>query len=130
MTETHIDEYAIRVLVCKEDGEFAARALEMDLLAYGATQKEALKELVSLIHSQISFARQMKDDSLIIFPSERQYLDRWEKAHNAALKSGLLGDDDTSVHLDFKAVTVRLDLSKLKQQKAKRFVQVRQQAIA
>jgi len=42
---THHYDLQIRALVTKEDGEFVAHALELDLVGYGATEKAAMDEL-------------------------------------------------------------------------------------
>jgi hypothetical protein len=78
--ETHIYNLHIRVLICREDGEFVARALEMDLSGYGKSESEAVEELKSNIEAQISFASKMNDASLIEFPAEAEYFMRWEDA--------------------------------------------------
>ncbi|MBI5386260.1 MAG: type II toxin-antitoxin system HicB family antitoxin [Verrucomicrobia bacterium] len=82
----HLHNLQIRVLVCREEGQYLAHGLEMDLLGYGATEDEALRELTQAVQSQISFARQKKDDRLILFPAEKEYFDRWEAARTAALR--------------------------------------------
>ena len=95
--ETHTIELQIRVLICKEEEEFSARALEMDLLGYGKTEAEAVSDLKSAIESQISFAIQMKDDSLLNFPSDPEYLERWEEAHRKTLHSFIMGDKSAKI---------------------------------
>lgn len=82
----------LRVLVCKEDGEFVARALEMDLLGYGKTETEALDELKQAMQAQISFAHQKNDYSLLSFPAEAEYFTRWEEAQRKTIHSLVLGD--------------------------------------
>ena len=51
--EAHVYDFQIRVLIYRENGEFVAHALEMDLLGCGETEAEALRELEDLIEAQI-----------------------------------------------------------------------------
>lgn len=81
--EAHVYDFQLRVLLYREDGEFVAHALEMDLLGYGKTEAEALRDLKGLIESQVTFARQMNDDTLLDFPAPKELFARWEKAHAA-----------------------------------------------
>ena len=90
--DTHIYNLQIRVLIYREDGECVARALEMDLLGYGKTEREAVEELKHAIEAQISFAHQTNDASLINFPAEPEFFKRWEDAQKKALRSEILGD--------------------------------------
>ena len=117
---THIYDIQIRVLISKEDGEFVARALEMDLLGYGKTEKVAVEELKHLVECQISFARQMNDNTLISFPSGREFFKRWEEAQRAALESVVRGDK--SIKLAAKAVVVSFMSSELKPVKSREFI--------
>ena len=55
----HCYDLAIRVLLSKEDGQFVAHALELDLVAYGDTEKEVRKSLHDAIVAQLTFAAQM-----------------------------------------------------------------------
>ena len=64
----------------------------MDLLGYGKTEVGAVEELKSAVEAQISFARKMNDESLINFPSEKSYFDRWEEAQMKAMKMEVLED--------------------------------------
>ena len=104
--EAHVYDFQIRVLLYREDGEFVAHALEMDLLGYGKTDAEALRELKGLIEAQITFARQKNDDTLLDFPAPKEFFARWEKAHAAALKRQVF--PDTSVQMTAKAIFISL----------------------
>jgi hypothetical protein len=85
-------DFNIRVLIYPEDNEFVAHALEMDLLGYGSTEADAIKELSDLVRCQISFAHQKNDDSLLIFPAPKEYFKRWEAAHRAHIRQQVLGE--------------------------------------
>lgn len=105
--EQHVYNFQIRVLIYEEGGEFVAHALEMDLLGFGKSEKKALAELRQLIESQLTFARQQDDDSLLLFPAEKRFFARWEAAHKAALKNQVFSDKP--VKMEVKAVCIALD---------------------
>lgn len=65
----------LRVLGYKEDGEWCALCLEMDLRGYGATFEDAMKELRNAVVSQFTFAMQMERPELIAFSAEQKYHD-------------------------------------------------------
>ncbi len=109
--EAHLYDIQVRVLICKEDGEFVARALEMDLLGYGKTAGEALQDLRKAIEAQISFAHQMKDDSLIKFSAEQEYFERWEDAQRKSLLSAIRGD--RSIEVKSRTAMLAFDLKAL-----------------
>jgi hypothetical protein len=87
MNDKHIYDLGVRVLICREEGEVCAHALELDLLGYGKTENEAISELFEAIQCQISFARSKDDDSILRFPASQEFFDRWEAAHTAALRN-------------------------------------------
>lgn len=109
----------IRVLICPEDGEFVARALEMDLLGYGKTEREAIEELKSAIESQISFAHQMNDPGMIQFPADQSYFKRWEDAQIKALRHEIL--EDKPMRLESRAAIISFNEGELKSLREKRF---------
>ena len=60
--ETRIYDFQVRVLITRDGEQYVAHALEMDLVAYGDTEKEALEEVANLMRNQISFAVQKGQD--------------------------------------------------------------------
>jgi hypothetical protein len=116
---THHYDLQIRVLVTKEDGEFVAHALELDLVGYGASDQAALEALTEMILAQISFAAQKGDDGLIPFRAPAEYFERWDVANLAALKQGIL--TDKPVKLDAKAVVVTFTQQDVKAARARKF---------
>jgi hypothetical protein len=92
---SHLFDLPIRVLLYKEDGEYVAHALEMDLLGYGTTEKSAMQALTDAILSQITFACQQQKKEMLSFPAEKKIFERWEKAHQAQLH-GLLCEDQSA----------------------------------
>lgn len=63
----------ISILGFKEDAQWVAIALEMDLRGYGTTFETALAELQELVEMQFSFAHFKNDPDLIFHPSEPVY---------------------------------------------------------
>ena len=116
-----IDIYSIqiRVLIYREGREFVARALEMDLIGYGKTEREAVEELRLAIEAQVSFAHQSNDSSMIQFPADREYFERWEAAQAAALMSQVFPDKSTK--LPAKAIFLTFTQAKLKTLRERRF---------
>ena len=115
----HIYNIQIRVLICKEDGEYIARALELDLLGYGKTEAEAVEELKTAVEAQISFARKMNDENLINFPAEKTYFNRWEEAQMKAMKMELL--EEKSVKLQAVATFISFSQEELAVLRQKQF---------
>lgn len=117
--ESHVYDIQIRVLIYKEDGEFVARALELDLVGYGKTESEAVDELKKAVEAQISFAHQMNDTGLLLFESEKEYFIRWEDAHRKALSSQILGDK--SVKMAAKAIVITFTKEEIRALKSHQF---------
>ncbi len=100
--KTHYYDLVIRVLIYKQDDEFIAHALEMDIPAYGATEEAAKKELENLVENQLSFAASKGKQEMIYFPAPQEFFDRWEAAHRAYLK----GEKVSEKSLEFVTTTV------------------------
>lgn len=73
-----------RVLVYREDEEWVAHLLEMDLVATGNSPEEAQSLLEDAAKAQISFCLQEGLDPFRNAPPE--YFKRWENAQKEALK--------------------------------------------
>jgi hypothetical protein len=96
--KSHFYNLAIRVLVYKEDDQFVAHALEMDILAYGKTEEAAKRELETLLENQLSFAACKGVPETVHFPAPKEFFDRWEKANQAALKGEPLSEKSFGLH--------------------------------
>ena len=79
------DQISLRGLGYREDGEWVALALEMDLRGYGKTFREAMDDLRDLVLMQLSFAREKSDTSLIFKAAEKKYFDIYDKNRQAVL---------------------------------------------
>jgi hypothetical protein len=88
----HCYDLAIRVLLSREGRNFVAHALELDLVASGATEKAAMKELHETMISQLWFAAQMEKPEMVSHPAPRTFFKRWDEANKLALL-GLVSKD-------------------------------------
>lgn len=78
-------ETTLSILGYREDGEWVALALEMDLRGYGRTWTEALEELDELVLMQISFAHFKGQIDMIWKSAEEQYWELFRQAQRARL---------------------------------------------
>lgn len=115
MNDAHIYDVGVRVLIYQEEGQICAHALELDLLGYGKTESEAVSRLLEAIRSQMSFARSKNDDSILAFPAPREFYDRWETAHTAALRHQVC--PERSRALAIKATWVAIEKAPLSKPK-------------
>lgn len=102
--EANLYDFQIRVLLSEDEKSIVAHALEMDLVAYGKTEKEATEELDNLIRNQISFAIEKQEDHLMYFRAPDEYFEEWEKAHAAALKGMVVPGKCATIHV--KAMSI------------------------
>jgi hypothetical protein len=122
--ETHVYDLSIRALVYPDEDGFTARALEMDLLGFGKTEGDAIEDLKNAVEAQISFAQQIHDASLLGFPAEKEYFERWENAQAQALNCRIAGGKaqrDTPMKLRCKAIFLSFSESQLQALKSRRF---------
>lgn len=82
-------ETTLNVLGYREEGEWVALALEMDLRGYGQTWDEALDDLRDLVVMQISFAHFKGQLEMIWKSAEDEYWDRFREAQRARLLEAL-----------------------------------------
>ena len=74
------------ILGYKEDGEWVALALELDLRGYGETFEEALSEVDELCLCQIGFADFKDQPELIFRPAEPVYWQLYEQARQTRIR--------------------------------------------
>jgi hypothetical protein len=116
--DKHIYDIPMRVLIYKEDDEFVAHALEMDLVGYGVTQNKAIEDLMTMVFCQLSFAHQKQDAGLLMFSAPQEYLDRWEAARKTALQNEVI--EDKSINLKYRAICLTIPKSEIKSALSKR----------
>ncbi|OGT32963.1 MAG: hypothetical protein A2W28_12065 [Gammaproteobacteria bacterium RBG_16_51_14] len=85
----------ISVLGFREEGQWVAIALEIDLRGYGKTFKKALAELEELMEMQISFARFKNDPDLIFHPAEPAFWGLFAQVSQDRLRALSNAIDDT-----------------------------------
>jgi len=82
-------EIALNVLGYKdkEENEWVALALEMDLRGYGSTWEEALSELNDLVFAQIHFAHFKRRPEMIFRPADPVWFHLFADSRRAKLES-------------------------------------------
>ena len=108
---THVFDLTLRVLLYEEENEWAAHALEMDLIGYGKDGKSALEDLTRMIFSQISFAAYKDDPELVSFPAPKEFFDRWEEAQKAKI-SKLISKSPSDKRFEARAIFLTLEPKK------------------
>lgn len=94
--ETRIYDFQVRVLVTRDEEQYVAHALEMDLVAYADTEKGAMEEVANMMQNQISFAIEKNQNHLTDFRAPQECFDEWEKVHNAALQGLATGQSPST----------------------------------
>jgi hypothetical protein len=79
----------INVLICKEENEYIAHAIEFDIVAYGDTPEKAERELFDLVRMQITFAIQKNSIDNLFKPAPPEVLQKYIKAKQECLKVAL-----------------------------------------
>ncbi len=92
----------ISVLGYRENNEWAALALEMDLRGYGSTFEDALTDLSDHIGMQISFAEYKEDTDMIFHPAAPEFYQlfaqvREDRLRHLASSAGVQGDHEYEV---------------------------------
>ena len=75
----------LSILGYKEDSEWVALALEMDLRGYGETWDDALRDLSELALMQVEFALIKGQPQMIWRDAEPEYWGRFRQAQRAAV---------------------------------------------
>ncbi|NJL29230.1 MAG: hypothetical protein HC897_15795 [Thermoanaerobaculia bacterium] len=95
MREEHrFEELVFNVLGYREEGEWVALALEMDLRAFGQTFEAALEELAELVEMKISFAIQKQQPEMIWRRAAQEYFALYEKALRNQVEALYFAHDD------------------------------------
>jgi hypothetical protein len=103
--ETRIYDFQARILVTRDDDQYVAHALEMDLVAYGDTEHAAIDEVINLMQNQISFALQKGQMHLIDHKAPKEFFDEWEKAQTDFLL-GVVSGKGKCAQVKMRALTV------------------------
>lgn len=86
------------VLGVREDGEWSAIALELNLRGYGETFDLAVKDLTKAMEAQISFALQHGTLDSIFVPAEPEYFRIYADMKRERMKSTILHADWADTH--------------------------------
>lgn len=95
----------VSILGYREEDEWVALALEMDLRGFGTTFEEAFEQLMSSVEAQISFARYKNEPGLIWHPAEKRYFDVFDRVRKQRFSKRFMGqeseDDNYEVRFEF-----------------------------
>ena len=98
MTESSKIPLHVRVLGYREDGEWVALALDMDLHGCGKTFEDALKELSECVDVQVSAALEKGNLGLLHFPAEKKYFGMYyDTLLKKASGEDVVDQEDTTV---------------------------------
>ena len=87
LTMAIMQDVAVSVLGFRENDEWCALALEMDLRGYGKTFDEAVEDLYDCIKMQIGFARFKNQPDMVFHPAEPIYFSLFAQIRNDHLAS-------------------------------------------
>ena len=79
---TEADSVTVSVLGYREDDDWCALALEMDLRGYGPTFRQALEDLRETMTMQIGFAHFKNEFDMIFHPAEPVYFSLFAQVRN------------------------------------------------
>lgn len=91
-------EATLNILGYREEGEWVALALEMDLRGYGDSWEAALDELGDLVLMQISFAHSKNQPEMIWRDAEDQYWQMFREVQRAQLFRAFKADGTEERH--------------------------------
>ena len=127
----HFYDLAIRVLISCDGDQYVAHALELDLVAYGDSEKDATKELHEMMLAQMSFAAHMEMPEMVNHAAPKEYFNRWDAASRSALNGIVCPDKGARIKV--KAIFVGITPEELKSIRAKRsggFARIPESALA
>ena len=81
-----MNDVTINVLGYRENGDWIAHALEMDLVGVGDSFEEAIEALNEFIEAQVSFALYKKDPSLSFHDAPIRLFDLFSKVREIELR--------------------------------------------
>ena len=92
------DEVYVSVLGYREDDQWCALALEMDLRGYGQSFDDAVKDLRDSMTMQIGFSLFKNEPAMIFYPADPMYFSLYAQVRNnriMALVAGSGGSTET-----------------------------------
>jgi hypothetical protein len=86
--------FEVNVLIFRDDSEWSAVALEMNVRGYGASQQDARRDVIEMLSAQVTYAVQMGHPETVWSRAEQKYWQMWEQARRSefvAEASGVQG---------------------------------------
>jgi hypothetical protein len=106
--KSEVCNITLNVLGYREEVEWIALALEMDLRGYGKTFEEALSELKELVTMQISFAYFKGQTGMILRPADPIWFERFAQVRSACLASMMEPAAHKSIHNDYEVSGMKI----------------------
>ena len=100
--KSNVCNVTLNILGYREDNEWVALALEMDLRGYGKTFDKALAELKEIVSMQIGFAHFKGQPEMILKPADPIWFGRFADVRNACLAAMLKPNAHHSTHRDYE----------------------------
>jgi hypothetical protein len=116
--KSHVYDLNLRLLIYKEEDEWVAHALEMDLLGYGNSPREAKEAVKKAIEAQLEFASHIDNPKMAQFPAPKEFFTRWEKAQTHSVR-GVFGPPDKCEKLKGRAEFVTIYSADIEQLSAR-----------
>jgi hypothetical protein len=101
-----MDAISLNVLGYREDGEWVALALEMDLRGYGETFLEALEDLKDLVAMQIGFSRFKGQPELLWKPADPIWYERFAEVRREYLDALVLNAEFSHQDYDLAGLPI------------------------
>lgn len=90
------DEVYVSVLGYREDDQWCALALEMDLRGYGQSFDEAVKDLRDSMTMQIGFSIFKNEPAMIFYPADPLYFSLYAQVRNNRIMALVAGGSDSA----------------------------------
>jgi hypothetical protein len=100
--------FEVSVIVFREDSDFTALALEMDIRGYGTTPQAAIDDVTAMLAAQISFAVQIGNPEGVWHPAAEKFWRMFEEARRKRFVAEVSG-----VELDTDQIARMVPLSLL-----------------
>ena len=85
--------FDVNIFVFREDSEWTAVALEMDVRGYGSTSRSAIDDLMDMLTAQVSYAVQMGHPESVWHPAEEKYWRCWEETRRKKFMATASGSE-------------------------------------
>jgi hypothetical protein len=121
--KSNICNVTLNILGYREDNEWVALALEMDLRGYGKNFDEAMAELKELVAMQISFAHSKGQPEMILRPADPIWFQRFAEVRSDCLASMMKPAAHQSIHNNYEVAGMPIPTAHVIRELQAQFVQ-------